>query len=147
MATFLTGAIVRQDHGQNTTRRNLFRGGAALAAIGTVAAIPALAARSEDDAELASLASHYAIINAEIRRLEAADDTPDETFVPWDHSRHEVSVRAANLMAGTAIGLRAKAEIIIADLDLLGLDSLEGGVLGDLATSLAHDVVRLVARA
>jgi hypothetical protein len=38
-------------------------------------------------------------------------------------------------MAGTAIGLRAKAEIIIAELDLLGLDSPEGGVLADLTTS------------
>jgi hypothetical protein len=92
--------------------------------------------------------SHYAIINAEIRRLEAANDTPDEAFVPKDRSRHEVKVRAANLMAGTAIGLRAKAEIIIAELDLLGIDSPEGGsVLADLATSLAHDVVRVVGRA
>jgi hypothetical protein len=129
------------------TRRGLLASVAALYTTGAVAAIPALAARSDDDVELAALASHYAIINAEIRRLEAANDTPDEAFVPKDRSRHEVKVRAANLMAGTAIGLRAKAEIIIAELDLLGLDSPEGGSVADLATSLAHEVVRLVGRA
>jgi hypothetical protein len=42
------------------TRRGLLASVAALSTTGAVAAIPALAARSDDDVELAALASHYA---------------------------------------------------------------------------------------
>ena len=80
MATFLTGAIVRQDH--NTTRRSLLRGSAAVAVAGTVAAVPVLTAEPEDDAEL--LAARVRIVGAaeEINRFNAEEGTAE---LPFDH--------------------------------------------------------------
>lgn len=128
----------------NTTSRR-----AALAAISTIAAgmvAPAIAntAAPSDDAELVRLADDHAAAAREIRRLEAAPDTDDELFEPLDARRWAAIERASGIVATTEAGRRAKAAIILGEVELLWsamwADDQDGR--SSLMLSLARDVAR-----
>jgi hypothetical protein len=106
MATFLTGAIVRQD--QNTTRRGLLRGGAALAAV-----VPAVALRSEPDAELLRLCRRFYEQEAEMDAIpnyvwdelgDAAVEARENTVDLIEHMR-PVTDRGRRAKASVAVTL------------------------------------------
>lgn len=137
------------DTPSNRSRRGLLTGstaallaGAAIAMVAPAAVTASPGGAGGDDAELIALAADYAAAVKEIRRLGALDDAvPDEAFEPLDDRRYAAIERATELAAVTAAGLRAKASILVGEVDLYyaGLPDLDRREL--LAHSLGRDVV------
>jgi hypothetical protein len=127
------------------TRRSAI--GFSLAALAAGLTVPVLASATEPDAELIALAATLRANNAVIRRLEAMpEEHPDGTYDPLDKCRHDGIERSGDLTATTLAGLRAKAAILLDELDLTGaveaLDNTER-----LGYTLAMDLASLAGSA
>jgi hypothetical protein len=106
---------------------------------------PAEGAAGGQDAELIGLATEHAAAIEEIRRLQAANDTPDDAFEPLDARRHAGRERATALAATTQAGLQAKARLYLTEIDLnygtRAPDSHDTDGLDMLADSIVRDIV------
>jgi hypothetical protein len=136
--------VTTQPH-TTPTRRSAI--GFSLAAIAAGLTMPVLASAAEPDAELIALAAVLRANNAKIRALQAMKaNHPDETYVPLDKCRHDVIARSGDLTATTLAGVRAKAAILLDELDLTG--AIEGLDNTDyLGYTLAWDLVGLTGSA
>ena len=118
MATFLTGAIVRQDH--NTTRRGLLRGSAAIATVGAGMAAPALAAERERDAKLIRMCGEFTELDRQQCALYNAPDAPEDNalmdlaLAPINECQGKLIDRICATPTTTLEGVQAKARSLLA---------------------------------
>jgi hypothetical protein len=127
------------------TRRSAI--GFSLAAFAAGLTVPAIANAAEPDAELIAFAATLRENNAKIRALQAMKAYhPDETYVPLDKCRHGAIAESCDLTATTMAGLRAKAAMILDEIDLTqSVDDLDN--MEYLNYSLARDLIGLAGSA
>jgi hypothetical protein len=127
------------------TRRSAI--GFSLAAFAAGLTVPVLASAAESDAKLIAFAATLRENNATIRALQALEAChPDGTYVPLDKCRHEAIAESCDLTATTMAGLRAKAAMILDELDLTqSIDDLDN--MEYLNYSRARDLIGLVGSA